>query len=101
MPGAAGVHPSSDCSKLGDEDKYHQERGKLRGLQETQMEVSDEGHSEGSFIFTIYRDRVTSLRKYELLAITNLFGFVFFPLVQPCKTQSCKIPPPPKAKVSS
>lgn len=79
MPGAADVHHSSDCSKLGAKDKYHEERGKLMGLQETQIEVSDEGHSEGSFIFTIYKDRVTSLRKYELLAITNLFGFVVFP----------------------
>lgn len=60
------------------------------GLQETQMEVSDEGHSE--VLFTIYKDRVTSLRKYGLLAITNLLEFVFFPLVQPCKTQSYKIP---------
>lgn len=44
------------------------------------------------FFFTIYKDRVTSLRKYGLLAITNLLEFVFSPLVQACKTQSYKIP---------
>lgn len=50
------------------------------GLQETQMEVSDEGHSE--VLLTIYKDRVTSLRIYGPLAIIYLLEFVFFPLVK-------------------